>query len=266
MNRVTVRPSGRHPGGGPIAEPAPLFVCGCARSGTTALAQLVGSDRRVLLGIERYAKLARDRFAIGPEHLEPARFARIEDGDTFCDSFDGRHYWDAHFADKLAGRLELAYVGDKKPILYRFWRELFQRFPDARLLFIYRDPLAVARSWERRARVPGGNWPRARDAGAAIDEWNHSSACIREAVAARHRVGILSYEQLFEDRWMDRLFAWLRLKPSAEVLAAGERLGAAHQRALEKRGDGEPLDLDEAALEARVDQDSWRWLKRKRLA
>ena len=168
MNRVTVRPSGRHPGGGPIAEPAPLFVCGCARSGTTALAQLVGSDRRVLLGIERYAKLARDRFAIGPEHLEPARFARIEDGDTFYDSFDGRHYWDAHFADKLAGRLELAYVGDKKPILYRFWRELFQRFPDARLLFIYRDPLAVARSWERRARVPGGNWPRARDAGAAM--------------------------------------------------------------------------------------------------
>ncbi|MHA7816335.1 MAG: sulfotransferase [Pseudohaliea sp.] len=263
---MVVRIPGRIPKGGTIAEPAPLFVCGCARSGTTALAQLVGSDRRVLLGIERYAKLARDRFAIDPEHLQPARFARIEDGDTFYDSFDGRHYWDERFSDKLAGRLALAYVGDKKPILYRFWRELFQRFPNARLLFIYRDPLAVARSWERRARVPGGNWPRARDAGAAIDEWNHSCACIRDAVAAGHPVGILSYEHLFNAEWMDRLFAWLQLTPSTEVLATGERLGAAHQRALEKRGGAAPLDLDEAALAARVEQDSWRWLVRKRLA
>ncbi len=226
----------------------------------------MGSDRRVLLGIERYGKLARDGFAIGPEHLSPARFARIEDGDTFYDSFDGRHYWDAHFADKLAGRLELAYVGDKKPILYRFWQELFQRFPDARLLFIYRDPLAVARSWERRARVPGGNWPRARDAGAAIDEWNRSCACIREAVAGRHRVGILSYEGLFSPGWIEDLLAWLELAPSVEVVAAGERLGSAHRRALEKRGDPEPLALDDAALEARVDRDSWQWLERQRLA
>jgi len=249
-----------------VSGPRPLFVCGCARSGTTALAQLVGSHPRVLLGIERYGRLARDRFLLEARHLEPARFARIEDGDTFYSSFEGRHYWDDGFADKLAGAVALAYVGDKKPMLYRFWRELFERFPDARLLFIYREPLAVARSWERRARAPGGNWPPGRDAAAAISEWNRAAACIRAAARQQQSVCIVSYEGLLSEGWAERIFSWLQLPLTRVVGDAREALLEAHAVAEAQRGRPAPLALDEEALGAAVDVDSLAWLEAHRQA
>lgn len=171
-----------------------LFIAGCARSGTSALAQLVGSHRKIVMGMERFGHLvAKSHFSLTPGHFERSRFLAIEADDTFYSDFDAFHSWDPHIREKFDGAV---YIGDKRPGLCAVYDELFSAFPGATVIFIYRNVCDVAASWNKRAE-DGENWPASLDFQKAVHAWNQSMSATAAALAEGMNILPVSYEEIF---------------------------------------------------------------------
>ena len=128
-----------------------LFVCGCPRSGTTALQLLLVSHPRIVLGAERYSILARKGKGLHPDLFTKNRFFDIRPRDTFYDAAKYRSYYDA-----LKPRFDdAAWVGDKAPWLFYSLDYINREFPSAHIIVIVRrNPQDVASSYQVRAREP----------------------------------------------------------------------------------------------------------------
>lgn len=193
-------------------KPDYLFIAGCARSGTSALAQLLGSHGKAVMGMERFGHLVgKDDFRLRPAHFEPERFLHVQPGDTFYDDFGQFHQWDPQIVQKVQGG-QLAYIGDKRPELYESYDALFAQFPSAKVIFIYRNINDVAASWNKRA-ADGENWPAHRDFKKAVFVWNNSLRATRDAIDKyTGKIVCLRYEDVFlEAKDLGNLYRWLGL-------------------------------------------------------
>jgi len=111
-----------------------LFITGCARSGTTALAKLVGSHNNIIMGIERFGCLVSPKnFTMTKDHFKFDRFFDVKPGDTFYNNFDDFHKWDSNIRNKIK---TVKYIGDKRPDLYHVYDKLFAEFENAKVLFM----------------------------------------------------------------------------------------------------------------------------------
>ena len=194
------------PYGGPLdgraIRPGYLFSTGCERSGTTVLTRLLQSHPSVAIGMERYKYLLRDvrtkRVArrMCPSHFEPGRFFDFRPTDTniIPPSF-------ATYYEQTARRYrspELRYVGDKVlPPNPKVFRLIADRFPGARYVFIYRDPLEVASSFEVRAQDPDDIWPAEHGFEFGIERW------IKAFAAADRLIADVGAEPVFVVRYGD---------------------------------------------------------------
>ena len=176
-----------------------LFLAGLARSGTTALLQVMNAHPDVAVGMERYKRL----WSSGVERLtadlfEADRFFDFSDGLTNQDPREAAR-WGIDYAALRAKWADATYVGDKMTTI-RFDR-LHQLHPDARFVFIVRDIDQVAHSWERRAHDAADvGWPERADAQASVERWNLALKRIRRAVR-RHpdRAVVVEYARFFGD-------------------------------------------------------------------
>ncbi|HND14369.1 MAG TPA: hypothetical protein PLN78_05270, partial [Pseudomonadales bacterium] len=101
-----------------------IFVAGCARSGTGALAQLLSASDDIVMGMERFGHLeSKGSFSLTPNHFEKERFFDVRDGDTFYGNFDEFHRHDKRIREKFDSCI---YIGDKRPDLYECYDEIFQ--------------------------------------------------------------------------------------------------------------------------------------------
>jgi Sulfotransferase family len=205
------------------------FVFGCQRSGTTALAGLLHSHDAVVIGMERYKNLIKRRpKAFRPALFEPDRFFDFQEGDTNLNPsrFGGHrlhhlrvHYDEAYrrFADGT-----VRYVGDKVRAHESVLSPIAAQFPSPKFVFIYRDLLRVAGSFNARAGNPRDrNWPATNDHEFAVKRWYESFAT---ADALIERIGlenvfIVKHERLFngEMRTCHALFRFLGLDTSSSV-------------------------------------------------
>ena len=191
-----------------------LFVAGVARSGTSALTDLLNAHPAIVIGMERYFNLVTDaRYRQLDRHLlEPARFLSPVEDETH--NFRWRD--DEKFRGFLEHKLATArIVGDKVPNYYCFADHLLSTFPGSRMLLITRDPLRVADSWKRRQTDPDDTvWHAGADVG--LRQWNGGHRRML-AVARRYpeRVGVVVYEELFSghDTTFSRLLDWLDAGP-----------------------------------------------------
>lgn len=204
-----------------------VIVCGCPRSGTTALAMLLNHHPEACIGIERFSHLLLSGSPPG-DLFTPARFADVRFGDTFHEGFRAEER-----ALGLPGKAATArLIGDKVPKAYRHYGAIAEAFPGIRFLFIVRRPDAVAASYKRRATDPADRDWREGSVEDAISDWN-------EAVGAtlywRRRVPILpvSFEALFDrGEGLDGLAAFLGLDPAPlrtplrHCIARGRQLAA----------------------------------------
>ena len=177
----------------------PLFVGGCARSGTTALADYLNRHPRVMVCQERYkrgvstARITRDHFAFDrildfrPEELErplwpPERFME---------------YHAKMLGDKDPA--ELAWVGDKGPWYVRYMDTLTENNPGARFVIVYRSLEEVAESWNARAKDPDDPWREYRGVEEAVEIWNAAMTETRQFIRSNPtpRVLIVSYHDFF---------------------------------------------------------------------
>ena len=103
-----------------------LFIAGCARSGTSALVQLLTGSPKIVLGMERYGHLVQpDNFRLSPAHFIKERFLTLERDDTFYDNLLDFHKFDPNFVEKID---ECEWIGDKRPDLYESYDQLFEAF------------------------------------------------------------------------------------------------------------------------------------------
>ena len=181
-----------------------LFISGVARSGTSALVRVLNSHPGILVGQERYFFRIR-RQEIGPEHFEKERFYTLQDGDTHGAGFRAPY-------DQFSKAYDAAtYVGDKFPLLYSYFDYMFETFPDAAHIYIFRNPLSVIESYHRRQQNPDDQFSKTWLQG--LEEWNESLGRVaRMDPAARRRFHLVQYEKLFASpAGMNALFRRLGL-------------------------------------------------------
>ena len=199
-----------------------LFVCGCPRSGTTALQLLLVSHPRIVLGPERYSTLARRGKGLHPDLFTKRRFFDIRPGDTFYDAAKYRSYYDAlepRFDDAL-------WVGDKAPWLFYSFNYINREFPTSQVIVIVRrNPLDVASSFQVRARdAEDKTWSPSRDYKIAVEQWNTAAArtlAFLDKPSRRAEITVVEYSDLFEQpAAIDQLFGCLDLEVLPEVTTA----------------------------------------------
>ncbi len=192
-----------------------LFVCGVPRSGTTALARMLNSHPKIGLGIERFRlhAMRHKKHPYEPSLFEKERFFdfRPEDGSLGV--------WEKYAFDYLELESkwdQITWVGDKVPRLYVAAENLLNDFTDARIIFILRDPLSVANSWQRRADdVSDASWPAENGWAASIAEFNLAlGIAMRLSQNFDGRFTLVHYDDVFKDDLitLSRLFSEIGLK------------------------------------------------------
>ncbi len=251
-----------------------VFVLGCERSGTTALALTLASHFGVVMGMERYRGLYRDAVKradaseLGPHLFTEDRFFAFDPVETRHIPPETRFTAMYEAAEVRFGTDYLRWVGDKvfpaDPWLYL---ALADRFPRARFLVIWRDPIRVANSFELRARNPDDvHWPESNGYTVGVEHWNRAvdAAVALAAEAGDGRLLTVRAEELFgpsidgcractafldlepwdgTDRaWADHRDTWTELQATDLVLDADQQDEVA---AVTASAFGRMADLDE---------------------
>lgn len=181
-----------------------LFVCGCPRSGTTALWRFLSGDQRIRIGVERYGNKFFSKHFISPEDFEKSRFFNLQEGDTFYSDLVA---FNAYYAEANIGYDDAVYFGDKIPKLYQFFDKLLVNFPESKIIFIVRNIFDVAASYKARALDPEDNW--SSGVSEAIEDWNMSLRCAQNY---KGDIIIVDYERFFfEKSEVSKIYDFLKL-------------------------------------------------------
>jgi hypothetical protein len=190
-------------------QPDILFLSGVARSGTSALVQVLNEHSSVVMGQERFSVLFHDR-KIKESHFRLPRFLDHRPYDTHA------HAGRLNDSPEMRSRVQDArYVGDKYPSLFKCFDYVFEHFPLARHVYILRNPLSVMESFDRRAQDPNDAWRHSWEVGLA--SWNESIAKVCGlSEQQREQMLIVRYEQLYASvGGLSTLFWALGLTPPA---------------------------------------------------
>lgn len=185
-----------------------LFVSGTPRSGTSALVRLLNLHPALMIGMERYHSQYKHN-PIAPSFFERDRFLDVREGDTHDKGGFG-----TQDADRLRQRYDRAeIIGDKYPLLYLQFGRILAAFPEARHVFIIRNPLSVAESYQQRFENPDDRFNS--DYSTAITHWNKGlDAMLALPDTTRNKFCVVEYESIFKSAAeIERLFAFLDLSP-----------------------------------------------------
>jgi hypothetical protein len=193
-----------------------LFIAGCPRSGTSALVRILSFSKDIVIGLERFGHLvSKNNFQLNKSHFETERFFKLETHDTFYEDVIKFHH---KFYPNMRKKYETAkIVGDKRPDLYRSYDELFMNFPEAKVIFIYRQLDKVASSYNARA-IEENSWPADKNFKQAVIDWNESLYCTLQAIKRGYNIKIVEYENVFQSNSnLDDLFEFVGVEKDAGV-------------------------------------------------
>lgn len=145
-----------------------LFICGCARSGTTALTRLFNAHPQINITIEKYQV------------------------DFFMDTSFESLVFDRTAKDE---NLPVIWAGDKVPSFYKDYGKLFNAYPDSKVLFIFRNIFDVAESY--KARQDNDKEPWNKGVRRAVEEWNTSLVNTLEFIDKDFSIIPVVYEKIF---------------------------------------------------------------------
>lgn len=182
-----------------------LFICGCPRSGTAAVARWLSSAPEIAIGVERYSAYWETHTAFPNHAFTKSRFFNYQPGDSWHNDLS----CDSSYYQNLQDKWGCTTIqGDAIPMLWNNFSELFLQFPDARVIYTYRDPFSVARSCKSlNAKENIDNfWGVHSDPLFGVQEWNNSARSVvdfvrsyRSADALYERFFILPYEDFITE-------------------------------------------------------------------
>lgn len=194
-----------------------LFVCGCPRSGTSAMWRTLSASPSVVIGNEWFAGRAHN---LTPDLFECDRFFAPEFA-VDCGYDINEHPETKDYVPVAKGRFEqAAFVGDKIPYLYKHLDVIAQRFPGAHIVFMLRDPVEVAASYKKRHEDPDDGWECGSVAESIID-WNASLSALRRLPHSL-RVFVVHHEQFFGDGSIAALCEGLGIACGSETIRTHE--------------------------------------------
>lgn len=173
------------------------------------------------MGVERY-KLLYPRGEVTPGHFEADRFFDERPTDSNIPQSQQMAAYNRARAKLASAR----YIGDKVPVIFKFYRQLAEKCPGARYVFIYRDPFEVAASWDKRAGKKRPGWPSHNDHIRSAHVWNQSLRRTLAAARTGMEITTVSYHALIEWGWlstetsMRELLSRLELELSDDVRQA----------------------------------------------
>ena len=123
------------------------------------------------IGLERYFNIILKHNTLEPQLFEKDRYLNYMDGDSFWKQLPEH--------DSLESKFDSAeFVGEKLPRLYERFELLKQNFPFSQvyILFIFRDLISVAESYQRRAQDEDDKfWGRAQNWEVATKDWTSAN-------------------------------------------------------------------------------------------
>ena len=186
--------AGRAPKNEPPGRPGLLFVCGCDRSGTTALAGFLNRHPEILVCQERSNTTHQGEITLDlPTYESMLDFGPKETGDSAPDN-DGDRLIKPH-PELLAHRdpARLRWIGASNSGYVRRMESVAGNNPGARFIVMYRPIEEVAESWE--TKVADDHQISNDGFGQAVKTWNRSlqgaRRFIRESLVPR--VLLISY-------------------------------------------------------------------------
>jgi hypothetical protein len=235
----------------------PLFVAGCQRSGTTAVAEYLNRHPRILVGLERYGR-------VPAKTITPELFAFERILDYREETIRPKEY----YAELLSMKEpeELAWVGDKNPNYVLHFDVLSENNPGARFIVLYRPVEQVAESWEVGSNNPDDPW-QGRENGfeRGVHAWNRALRRTREFVenGADHKVLILSYHDFFyrNEVCVPLISRFLNLEFDEAVREAWMKMSARFER---DRRPKEPISGERAEfVRENKDRAAEEWILRR---
>ncbi len=219
-----------------------LFICGCPRSGTTALWHLLMASPEIFLGVERYAgyMAARRIGSLRSHHYEADQFFQLNDGDTHYKDLSTFHEFTPYFPQARVKYKQARLIGDKIPRLYDDFANLSQRIPNAKVIFIVGNILDVCESYERRNANPDDGWSLGYEY--AIRDWNTSLERYLEFEGREFTGHVVEYEALFPhnkpsepNECLEGIMEFLELQERTEIKRAFAAAGDTAVRLAKKR-------------------------------
>ncbi len=214
-----------------VPYPIPLFLCSLPRSGSTLLQRMLAAHAHISTASEPWVALpflyATRTSGIMAEYNQKALHAALND--FFAQLPNGKSDFDAEIRTLIlrlyrkASKPGSIYFLDKTPRYLLVAEDLFRLFPDARFIFLYRSPLAVAASIIETFGEGRYNLPYY-----AVDLF----ACLENMLTCQgtyeDRICRVRYEDLVEgpERQLSKIATYLNLSYSDALVSgvAGTRL------------------------------------------
>jgi len=170
-----------------------LFLGGSARSGTSALTNLVNANKRAIIGMERYINLWQKK-VVTPAHFEMERFMDVQPGDM--PGGNAAYVKNMRFETRFGKELV---VGDKFPLIHAIYGHVRQTFDNYQILYILREPLSVCESYQAFFETPGSNFKA--DGMKGLSLWNAGVRATRDVLAQGSApIVVVEYEKIFSSR------------------------------------------------------------------
>ena len=225
-----------------------LFAIGNARSGTTALGQVLNSSPEICLGIERYS-------------TEDNILASSFEQEAFFDSESENYLVRPHFYEEIKDKFAKArYIGDKRPRFIQSWKNTWLNLPQAKIVYIFRNIYDIACSYNTRANNASlgkdTSWSKNRDFSKAVEDWNEG---LQEIKQLRHfyEVYLVKYEDFFSRQTkMIHLFNYLKIDSENQNIKRG--INEINQAALKlKKKERTLSDLEKKYIDSYADFESY---------
>ncbi|HEX2098345.1 MAG TPA: sulfotransferase, partial [Rubrobacteraceae bacterium] len=255
-------PASRTPASELSEQIRPLFIAGCARSGTTALTDYLNLHPEILVCQERYKtgvstkKITRVLFSF--ERILDFRPEELERPPWPVERYVKYH------AEVLAKKdpAKLRWIGDKGPWYVRYMDVLTENNPGARFIVLYRPLEEVAESWNARAKVPDDPWRSERGVEVAVETWNAAMRKTREFIEANPtpRVLIVSYHDFFyrNEAVVPQISRFLGVDFEESVIGAWRRSSTAFEGTRRRK---EPLDEEHRSfIQEHADRGAEAWV------
>jgi hypothetical protein len=182
------------------------------------MVDLLNCHRNIIMLQERYSNLLLKKPMLQPGHFAEERLFTFQEGDSFHNAVSEESGY-----GKLRTRyVSSLYVGDKVPRLYERLDWIAQNFECVTLIFMSRNVLDVAASYNRRARdVEDKLWPRDQDFRVAVYDWNLSNRLTAKAIQEHRNIELIgvNYEEFFFNKfYYHRLLARLGVPVDQQLI------------------------------------------------